>query len=357
MRVFGMPFKLFGQPFDQPWKRLLLHLVISVVAAIASMPAYYPDFSYIYKITFLIFVGDVTQAFFHILAFYHLQKRYDWMEDTAKRVSWGIFWHTFITLFVFFTVTVACFAIINQFTFTDSFFILLNYWFIPLSIGIVVIVFAVAGEFFRNWKKSLASEEKLKAELMNYKYESLRNQINPHFLLDSFQSLKKLVRSNPWQASEFILKISNLYRHVLEVKDKEFISLKEELTYLQPYIDLLQFRYGKRLNISLDIDPGADDLIPPLSLQFLVENAVENNLKELNDHLVITILVKDDTIIIENSKQPNKNLLEILSEKIEHIRQQYHFYASRPIDLLETPETFTVKLPILKQALHESIDH
>lgn len=355
MRIFDIPVKEFAVPFDKVWKRVLLHFSISLVVGVIVYPLWIPDMEYLVipylKVSMFFFVGDISQAITHIFIFFKLNYKYDWLKDTRERVIYGIVLHTIGTLAVYLSISPAYLYLVFDLPLADAFQTLLQTWIIPVAIVSFVMVFAVAGEFFKNWKSSLASEEKMQAEMMNYKYESLRNQINPHFLLNSFSLLKKLIFTDQEKAVQFIQNISNLYRHVLEVKDKEFILLKEELEYVSSYVSLLKLRYGGQLKIDLQIIAENDDLVAPLSLQLLIENAIESNISSEQDLLEIEVKRTDGFIEITNSKNPSKRYLELHAVSLKNLEQQYEFYSQKRIELRETTTTFAVKIPVLKQVI------
>ncbi len=350
VKVFNVPIHHFGAPFNRIEKRILLHVVIAIfISSIVTLPSS-QGFDYFLKFFVLIFMGDMFQAFSHILVSIKLEEKYDWIKDTTKRVVYGIFWHTFATFANYFTIPAVILVIAFDLSFSGAFSALIHLWYLPISLVAFVLVFAVAGQFLINWKKSLAAEEKLQAEMMNYKYESLRNQINPHFLLDSFQSLKKLVFQDQQKAAIFIQKISDLYRHVLDVKDKEFIPLKEELKFIEPYIELLKTRYGDKVVIRPNIQPDHDDLIAPMTLQFLIENAIENSYRSNGKPFNINLKKENGQILVSNSRQNQKSDLDMMNSKLKNIQQQYQFYSKKPVEMVESADEFLVKLPILKQA-------
>jgi len=350
MKIFNVPIDYFGVPFNRWWKRLIMHFLISlVVSAIVCSSSTWGLLIYI-KFVFLYFFSDITQAFTHILIHVKLEEKFDWLKDTRKRVVYAIILHTLGTFVNYFTVPLLYIHLVFHVPFQESFNILAGLWVIPIAIVGFVMVFGVAGEFLKNWKKSLASEEKLKAEMMNYKYESLRNQINPHFLLDSFNSLKHLVKEDQQKAADFIQKISNLYRHVLQVKDKEFIPLREELEFIEPYIELLKFRYKDQMQISVNVKPEKDDLIAPMSLQFLIENAIENTNVFREEPVHIDVNKMNEHIEISNSRGEATSKIDLMNARLKNIQQQYQFYSDKPVEFVETSSAFVVKLPILKQA-------
>jgi sensor histidine kinase YesM len=348
MKIFNVPLDVFGSPFNRFWKRLLLHAGIASFVALFWLPVYGYYFIVFYKFAIFIFVTDVSQSFLHILIHYKLNQKYDWITDTRKRVVYGIVLHVVGTFGMYFTVHTASLHFIFDHSYTKAFSILLSLWILPLSLVVFGMVLAISGEFFKNWKGSLASSEKLQAQVMGYKYESLRNQINPHFLLDSFTTLKKFVQTDKEKAATFIQMISNLYRHVLDVKDKEFIPLEEELEYIKPYLLLINLRYENQINVSIDVRATPDDLIIPLALQSLIEHAVEHSLPVNRTNATIVVIRRNDHIEVSNSKQHG---VFVKNNVLKNIEQQYQFYSNKPVMCTETSTLFTVHIPVLKQVL------
>lgn len=351
--ILSVPIEWCTAPFNRLWKILLMHLGIALLTAGVVSIIYNFDFVLFYKTTIVYLSSQLTQSFCHIFVYYKLDQRYDWIRDTGKRVLYAIFFHLIVTLGLFFTVLPFTIQLLYGISFTQALAPLLKLWVIPVAATGIALLFNVASRFFKNWKKSFAAEEKLHAQMMNYKYESLRNQINPHFLLESFGALKKLVNADQSRAVMFIQKISNLYRHVLEVKDKEFIPLKEELEYMSLYLDLLKLRYGDQFAVEIDVKAEEDDLIIPLSLQSLIEHAVENNINSDKDQLRINVKREHDHIEVMNShalRQNAKHTVVLNHAGLKTIEQQYQFYSKKPVQYTETSTTFSVRIPVLKQA-------
>ncbi len=346
----NVPLERYTAPFDRIWKIVLLHFGIALLTGtIVSLFAGI-SFMLLVKSTTMYFSQQITQAFCHIVVYYKLDQKYDWMLDTRKRVLYGIIFHVLVTLGLFFTVLPVTIQLLYGISFNEAITPLIKVWVIPVIASGLAILFGVARGFFTNWKHSFAAEEKLNAQMMSYKYESLRNQINPHFLLESFSALKKLVQSDQAKAVLFIQKISNLYRHVLEVKDREFIPLTEELEFISLYLDLLKLRHGDQLIINIDVNAEQDDLIIPLSLQSLIEHAIEGNLKTSHDTLQIKIQRMQNKIELLNSRHdPNREIMPNYAG-LKTIEQQYQFYSKKLIQYAETPIAYSVTIPVLKQA-------
>jgi len=113
--------------------------------------------------------------------------------------------------------------------------------------------------------------------MLAYKYESLRNQINPHFLFNSLNVLSDLVYDDQVLAIKFIRQLSDLFRYILDSRDKELVPLSEELEFIRSFTFLLKTRFEQKLTIDIEVQPGQNDYIVPMTLQLLIENAVKHN--------------------------------------------------------------------------------
>ena len=130
--------------------------------------------------------------------------------------------------------------------------------------------------FFKNWKEAAVQQEKLKREQLALQYETLKSQVNPHFLFNNLNSLTSLISTNPDKAIDFVKKLSEVYRYVLDQKDHELVALDTELKFLESYIFLQKIRFETNLDVLIDVESKNYKVIP-LSLQMMVENAIKHN--------------------------------------------------------------------------------
>ena len=350
-RLFNVPLDKYAAPFDRRWKRFLLHVGIAFFFSSIWFPACNYDPVLFIKLFFMLLISDVTQAIAHIAIFWNLEQRFDWITDTRKRVVYGIVLHTISTFAMFFSVLPVYLHFVYGATYKYAYNTLTGIWSMPLVLTAVSLVFAIATDFFKKWKTSLAANEQIHSQMMNYKYESLRNQVNPHFLLESFKALKGLVKTQPLVAVEFIQKISELYRSVLDVKDKEFIPLKEELAHIQNYLDLLKIRFGEKIRVDIRVLADNDDLIIPLALQSLLEYTVENISTRSDDHVLINVIKIGDQIeVTSSSGRQNEMLTTTTVSGIKTLEQQYQFYSQMPVVFHESPTSWLIRIPVLKLA-------
>ena len=222
-----------------------------------------------------------------------------------------------------------------------------------------VILFLIFGyysfEFYS--KNKLAQEEKLKyrleaAELAKEKsmlqYHQLRNQVNPHFLFNTFSSLDSLVRSDPALASDFITHLSKVYRYVLDHGDNEVVAVETELGFIKHYISLLKVRYGEALKVNIHISSKARERgMVMVTLQLLIDNAIKHNIVHENEPLVIDVYDEGEYLCIANNKQHKKQFEASSRQGLFQLRQLYGFLSTHPIIVSDESECFMVKLPLL----------
>jgi LytS/YehU family sensor histidine kinase len=202
-----------------------------------------------------------------------------------------------------------------------------------------------------------AEKEKLKKEQLERaraeaELQALKNQIDPHFIFNSLNTLSHLIEKEPVKAKQFNDNLADVYRYILQNKVRELVLLHEEMLFLTDYFSLLKIRFEEAVQLQINIDPVLFDqyLIPPISLQILVENAIKHN--EFSDAmpLVITIEMQHDELIIHN--QVRKKFLRKSSSRIglNNLGERYKLTTSKEISVSESASDFTVSLPVLKIA-------
>lgn len=189
----------------------------------------------------------------------------------------------------------------------------------------------------------------LQRENIKSQFEVLKNQVNPHFLFNSLNVLSSLIYIDKDAAAKFVRQLSKVYRYVLEYKDKETVSLQNELDFLESYIFLLKTRFDKNLVISTNIPPKFNQKrIVPMALQLLLENAIKHNVISKKKPLMIDISVdKNDYLVISNNLQ-RKSSVEMSSNiGIKSINKRYEYITDDKVIINKTEEDFTVKLPLV----------
>lgn len=218
---------------------------------------------------------------------------------------------------------------------------------IIVSCSIAFILTTVA--FLGNWRRSTVEAERLRTEMMTYKYESLRNQVNPHFLFNSLNVLSDLVYEDQGQAVKFIRQLSDLYRYVLDSREREVVPLREELDFIDSFGYLLKTRFEDKLQLTIDVPSAADDRIVPMSLQNLLENAVKHNEVSSQFPLHVKIIREGNRIIVSNPLRSINVGEDSKKIGLKNIRARYEVLSDEPLIVTEDEGVFAVSLPILKE--------
>ena len=228
-----------------------------------------------------------------------------------------------------------------------------------LSVIFTVILNAVyEGLYFaERWKLNIHRAEILKRENIRSQFESLKHQVNPHFLFNSLNTLTTLIEENEALAQRFVQELSNVYRYVLESKDYPLIELDKEIKFIQAYSFLLKMRFGENLHININTSLGDNELfIPPLTLQLLVENAVKHNLISNDKPLTIIIESADGYLVVSNNLQ-RKNMPEDSTKVgLNNIRERYAYLCTQNITVEEDTHYFRVLLPLLAEPVPQEAD-
>lgn len=201
-------------------------------------------------------------------------------------------------------------------------------------------------------QESKVKEQKIIAGTASAKFETLKNQIDPHFLFNSLNVLSSLIEENPENAQRFTTSLSKVYRYVLEQKDKDLVSIEEELTFAKTYMNLLQMRFENSLTYEVLIENvDSEAKVVPLSLQLLLENAVKHNIISEQKPLHIKIYIEKDALVIQNNFQKKAVLQDGQGVGIQNIVSRYDIITGRKVTIEQNEHTFTVKLPILTKQI------
>ena len=285
-----------------------------------------------------------------------LDKKWDWLEQTNLRVYFGILVTILYTVPAVLAVNYIVFVLIQNLPLENFFserMVWVHLFYIILSLG--VSTFMQARSFMVKWKQASKFEitqQKIIAGTANAKFESLKNQIDPHFLFNSLNVLSSLIEENPDNAQRFTTSLSKIYRYVLEQKDKELVSVEDELSFAKTYMNLLKMRFENSLFYELPttaINPDAK--VVPLSLQLLLENTVKHNVVSEQKPLHIRIFIDGDCLAIQNDFQKKEVLQDRQGVGLQNIVNRYGIVTNRKVLIEQNEQTFTVKIPILTKQI------
>lgn len=203
--------------------------------------------------------------------------------------------------------------------------------------------------YYKRWKEYQVQAEQLMRENIQAKYDALRHQIDPHFFFNSLSVLTNLVYKSADLSAEYITQLAKTYRYILDKKFENLVSIQTELDFLESYLFLISIRHQNSIQFVADIDEKikTKGMIPPATLQMLIENAIKHNRFSANDPLVISIKREDGFLVITNPVK--KNPIPDISSGIglENIRKRYELTSGRTIDIYRSDELFIVKIPII----------
>ena len=216
------------------------------------------------------------------------------------------------------------------------------------GILINLIVYMFLHLLFQNYQtQQMGVElEKTKAVNLGAQYELSKQQVNPHFLFNSLNTLKSMVDIHDPQSSDFILKLSDFYRFTLESRKMDLISVREELQILDSYVYLLKARFEDGFVLNNNVDHKQyESAIPPFTLQLLIENCIKHNVVSLDKPLEINLYTENDFLIVENKIQLKRGVLST-GVGLDNINQRFMHLVHKEIEIDKNETIFKVKIPL-----------
>ena len=269
---------------------------------------------------------------------------YSWQKDPVKRLMVGLVGMTVYSIGIVYAI-IYFFRYVFGFDVGDNLF---GTFTSTIIITLIISMFMTGRAFLISWRQAAVDAEASKRASINAQYESLKNQVNPHFLFNSLNALTNLVYQDQDKAVKFIKELSDVYRYVLDTREKEVVPLEQELKFLQAYLYLQQIRFGEKLKIELRLT-DMNSMVAPLALQMLVENAIKHNEISEEHPLTIEVYTRGRFIVVENTLQ-RKTVLPGDSPGLglENIRKRYEFLSNDKVDVKEDNGKFSVALPIIE---------
>jgi sensor histidine kinase YesM len=278
-----------------------------------------------------------------------LSKNFPWEKNPTRRLLVEIAINS-----VMLSIIIALLSLGIKYFIVKSPFIQLSDEVLTTLYYIILLVYVPAfAEFavflLNRWRTSLAEMEKYKKENAEYRFETLRTQVNPHFLFNSLNTLSSLMYEDREKAAGFIRDLSDVYRYVLENRSRETIPLREEVKFIRSFVYLYQLRFDNKLNVEIDIaESFQDKQIAPMTLQLLVENAVKHNIVSVKKPLGISVTANENGYLtVRNNLQ--KKPAEMASSEIglKNITSRYAYLTDKPVEVSETESEFIVRVPLI----------
>ncbi|WP_046744100.1 sensor histidine kinase [Kordia zhangzhouensis] len=290
---------------------------------------------------------SITNWFVMRFNFIFLRKKFPNVEDVGKRA---------LLLFLAIIITVIAIDILggiilgyffkDDYHFTERFQILLPI----IIISVMVMAIYEAIYFYVQLKRSIREEEQAKQVVTLAQLDALRNQAQPHFFFNSLNTLRDIIDQNSKDdAKQFVDKLSDVYRFILDAGDAHTIPLRDELKFAQAYLHIQKERFGSNLHILWQLpETVLDQLVVPMSVQLLLENAIKHNIISRSKPLTVTVSSKDDYLIVTNNIQPKSTQLPSTKLGLINIKKR-HALISHKLPIVENNgKQFTVSIPLLK---------
>ena len=303
---------------------------------------------FLYTILYSICIGYANR-----IVFIYLGKKFPNEGFSVKRIGIGFVASFVVTLLVIFLLRIFQDVVIegNSFATYIANETVDNYVFSIIITFIILLCFYMF-YMYKAYNDNKVKEQKIIAGTASAQFESLKNQIDPHFLFNSLNVLSSLIEENPENAQKFTTSLSKIYRYVLEQKDKELVSVAEELAFAKTYMNLLKMRFENSITYDIPTDFNNEDAkVVPLSLQLLLENTIKHNVVSEQRPLHIKIYIENNYLIVENNLQKKEVLQDRRGVGLQNIVNRYGLISERKMHIEENENYFKVKIPILTKQI------
>ncbi|MBZ4676788.1 MAG: histidine kinase [Anaerophaga sp.] len=308
---------------------------------------------------------NIKGVFFVILVFVFLSegiftfdslvaKKYLWHEALFKRVAillaFALVWMIIIGVFA----NMARFYFIPEDEMRNK-----DAFALGVTILVLFVTLYVSGIIAANYHSSLKyfilENEKLRQEKLRMDYFALQDQLNPHFLFNNLSTLMAIIPEDQGKALRFTENFTDVYRYVLKSSKLMFVTLREEVNFIKAYLALHKERLGNGFSFTIDVkEEKQDRVLPPLSLQYLVENVIKHNIATEDRPLVLSLTTRGARLMVTNNFQPKVSTYST-NTGLNNLRKRYEFFnLENQIEILNSGETFTVSIPLIdKKYVHE----
>lgn len=331
---------------------MILAIAIFVIERLLSADGFAISSIELLKVFGIHFMYAFVLASLNAYFFAFLDKKYSWKENSKQRLIIGAFGSVVVSmvgivLLRFVTIVVIYGNPITSFLYDEY---AINYYVFSLVITLIVSLIFHAIFFYKALTEKKVTEQQIVAKTETAKFESLKSQIDPHFLFNSLNVLTSLIGENPKQAEKFTTKLSKVYRYVLEQKSKDLIELDEELQFAKAYMELLKMRFENAVTFEIPEKASNSELkIIPLSLQLLLENTIKHNVVSEENPLTVKIEEKNGYLVVTNNFNPKSILEKGTKVGLQNIVDRYHLLTLKKVEITKNSESFIVKLPLLTQ--------
>ncbi len=299
------------------------------------------SFLYTIMIAFVIWQGN---RYLH----FSLRSYFDWINKPLQKIG------VLLLTVIFYTAPVSVLLLVGWYKiFTND---AVNWTVITESTLIILIAVLFITHIYetvflvKESESEMIKSEQLERAKAEAELEALKNQIDPHFIFNSLNTLSHLIEEKPLRAKQFNDNLADVYRYILQNKARSLVLLRDEMEFLKSYFVLLQIRFEKAVELKINVDDSLYDqyLIPPISLQVLAENAIKHNEFSEAAPLLIEITMQSESLLVHN--RVRKKTLRKESSKIglQNLQERYKLTTGKEITVVDGEKDFIVTLPVLK---------
>lgn len=312
------------------------------------------DYQYdVFDLIFQIFQNIPVVLFLFIAGFlsvHYINKFISWGEKPTRRVLFFVLFFLAISLIV---TLMMCLPKLKTFTWGELFASrqMEAVFLVSAMLNILIMGATDVILYYRKSHRKALDAEITKKNKVKYQYDQLKRQLNPHFLFNSLNVLDYLVHTDTVRASDFIGKLAGVYRYLLSKESEPVVTLEEERTFVNMYVDLLKERFPVGFEVDMKLDEVyLKTFVIPCSIQLLVENATKHNVISSEHPLQIRIYVADKYLKVENNLYPRTQDTESSKLGLKNIEGQYQALFGKSIHVTKTDTLFSVSLPIIEKA-------
>lgn len=296
------------------------------------------------------FFITITITYFNIGIANSMSRKFPWKEGLTRRLLIELALTSLSAVFIISIVVTILYNISDFHAGYPYWLMLFQNGMIAIIINIILMSLLEGRELFMMWKTSLVETEALRRQNIESRYSALISYVNPHFLFNNLNVLSFLISSEPEKAQEFVRQFSWIYRYFMEVKDKSLVSLEQEMEFMKSYIFLQKIRYENKLDFMLNISLNEKEyLLPPFSLQLLIENAIKHNEVSNLNPLMIEVFTEDESLVVRN-----KLLLRTFPEEstgfgIKNLIERYAHFTDLKPSFENSGKVYTARIPLLNE--------
>jgi two-component system, LytTR family, sensor kinase len=295
-----------------------------------------------------IFAIGIASWLSHVQYSYNIERRFPGLDQTKQRITGKVL----IFLLVMTPSVLLIFVLYDSLDILEYKLRLMDLpkgLFLGLAVNMIFETLYEADYTFTKLQESAAEKETMQELSLQTEFDALKNQVNPHFLFNCFNTLSSLISVDRLKAEQFLNELSKVYRYLLRNNEEGMSTVENEIKFIRSYFQLLQTRHGEAVQLNIEIDKRYNPyLLPSLSLQLLVENVVKHNALSKNKPLVIDIFTTaGNRLVVNNNLQ--RRTVKAPSNKVglDNIKAKYSLLKQPGFQVMENEKNFTVVLPLI----------